>query len=62
MKETVGKKKETRVAGAQTWSSDVCAYWAQVKVVVPAIWGVLPRFGEVAGRELSKGLTRCALP
>ena len=37
MKETVAKKKGTRVAGART--SDVGAYWAQVKVVVP-------QFGE----------------
>ena len=45
MKETVGKKKETRVAGAQTWSSDVCAYWAQVKVVVPQFREYSPDVG-----------------
>ena len=54
MKETAAKKKGTRVAGART--SDVGAYWAQVEVVIPQ------QFGDAAGRELSKGLTPCALP
>ena len=53
MAETAAKKKGTRVAGART--SDVGAYWAQVEVVIP-------QFGDAAGRELSKGLTPCALP
>ena len=43
MKETVAKKKGTRVAGART--SDVGAYWAQVKVVIPQFGEYSPDVG-----------------